>query len=75
MIRHSPKIRLRFPVGYHHLHDDVSLNFQMNRWFNWVGDGTMLSEMRSIARRVRTYADWRREFSPWPRRRSLRRRP
>ena len=62
MIRHSPKIRLRFPVGYHDLHDGVSLNFQRNGGFNWVGDETMLSEMRSIAPRIRTYADWRPEF-------------
>jgi len=52
----------RFPVGFYHLHDDVSLNWQMNRWFNWVGDESMLDEMRSIAPRIRTYADWKREF-------------
>src|SRR5215472_14051207 len=51
-----------FPVGFHHLHDDVSLNWQMNRWFNWVGDDTMLGEMRTIAPRIQIYADWKREF-------------
>ena len=24
---------MTFPVGYHHLQPDVSMNFQMNRWF------------------------------------------
>ena len=26
-----------FPWGYHQIHPDVSMNFQMNRWFGWVG--------------------------------------
>jgi hypothetical protein len=26
-----------FPVGFHQLHADVSMNFQMNRWFSWAG--------------------------------------
>lgn len=26
----------RFPVGYHQLHPNVSLNFQMNRFWDWV---------------------------------------
>ena len=33
---------LKFPVGYHDLHPDVSMNFQMNRWFGWVGEPEML---------------------------------
>jgi hypothetical protein len=28
---------MTFPVGYHSLHPDASMNFQMNRWFGWVG--------------------------------------
>ena len=40
------------PVGYHAIHPDVSLNFQMNRWFGLVGDVSMLDEMRSEERRV-----------------------
>lgn len=51
-----------FPVGYHAIHPDVSLNFQMNRWFNWVGDVSMLDEMRAAAPRIGTYEDWQREF-------------
>ena len=51
------------PVGYHALHPDVSLNFQMNRWFSLVGDVSMLDEMRTVAPRITTYADWHREFA------------
>ena len=28
----------RFPVGYYALHPNVSLNFQMNRYWDWVGE-------------------------------------
>lgn len=51
-----------FPLGYHNIHPDVSLNFQMNRWFNWVGDAEMLEEMRDAAPRIHTYSDWQHEF-------------
>ena len=51
-----------FSVGYHSLHPDVSLNFQMNRWFGWVGEPEMLVEMRLAAQRIASYADWTREF-------------
>lgn len=51
-----------FPVGYHSLHPDASLNFQMNRWFSWVGEPDMLEEMRIAAARIATYSDWIREF-------------
>ena len=53
---------MTFPVGYHRLHPDVSMNFQMNRWFGWVGEPNMLEEMRTAAPRITTYADWKREF-------------
>ena len=51
-----------FPIGYHSLHPDASMNFQMNRWFSWVGEPEMLDEMRMAAPRIATYADWKREF-------------
>ena len=50
------------PIGYHALHPDVSLNFQMNRCFGLVGDVSMLDEMRTVAPRITTYAHWHREF-------------
>ena len=51
------------PVGYHAIHPDASLNFQMNRWFSWVGEMGMLEEMRTVAPRIATYADWQREIA------------
>jgi pimeloyl-ACP methyl ester carboxylesterase len=51
-----------FPVGFHQLHHDVSMNFQMNRWFSWVGEPGMLDELRSVAARIANYVDWKREF-------------
>ena len=65
----SPPSLFRLPrmssmrVGYHAIHPDVSLNFQMNRWFSWIGEMGMLEEMRTVAPRIATYADWQREFS------------
>ena len=53
---------MTFPIGYHGLHPDASMNFQMNRWFGWVGEPDMLAEMRRVAPRIATYADWKREF-------------
>ena len=53
---------MTFPVGFHSLHPDASMNFQMNRWFGWVGEPDMLEEMRTAAPRIVTYADWKREF-------------
>ncbi len=53
---------MTFPIGYHSLHPDASMNFQMNRWFGWVGEPDMLEEMRMAAPRIATYADWKREF-------------
>ena len=53
---------MTFPIGYHDLHPDVSMNFQMNRWYGWVGEPDMLNEMRSAAPQIATYADWKREF-------------
>ena len=53
---------MTFPVGYHSLHPDASMNFQMNRWFGWVGEPDMLQETQTAAARIVTYGDWKREF-------------
>ena len=50
-----------FSIGYHSLHPDISINFQMNRFYNWVSDPAMLTELRSVAPRIATYADLDRE--------------
>src|SRR3984885_2536622 len=44
-----------FPVGYHDLHPDISINFQLNRFYGWVGDDRMLAEMREAVAGVNDY--------------------
>src|SRR6202046_1679033 len=46
---------ISFPVGYHDLHPDISINFQLNRFYGWVGDDSMLTEMREAAAGVNDY--------------------
>jgi len=52
----------RFPVGYYELHPNISLNFQMNRYWNWVGEKQMLDELRAAGTRIKSYDDWAREM-------------
>jgi alpha-beta hydrolase superfamily lysophospholipase len=52
----------RFPVGYYPLHPNVSLNFQMNRFYGWANGKEMLDEMRAAAPRISSYDDWTREM-------------
>ncbi|MDJ0866039.1 MAG: alpha/beta fold hydrolase [Myxococcota bacterium] len=47
-------------VGVHRLHDDVSLDFQLNRLAT-LGGGR-LDEIREAATRIRDLDDWKREF-------------
>jgi pimeloyl-ACP methyl ester carboxylesterase len=47
-----------FPVGYYDLHPDVSINFQLNRFYNWVGDDSMLTEMRETLSGVKEATDY-----------------
>ena len=49
-----------FAVGYHQIHADVSLNYQMNRFS--TGSPDMIAEMRTVAPKIRDYADYVREF-------------
>lgn len=44
-------------IGYHHFHDDLSLNFQCNRWVQWIGPSAM-NEVTELARRCHTYPEW-----------------
>ena len=44
-----------FPIGYHELHPNVSINFQLNRFYGWVGDDSMLTEMRDAVAGVGDY--------------------
>lgn len=52
----------RFPVGYYTLHPNISLNFQMNRFWGWVGEKQMLEELRAAGTRIASYDDWAREM-------------
>src|SRR5215469_4626036 len=52
----------RFPVGYHPLHPNALLNYQMNRFWGWVGEEQMLEELRAAAPRIAGYPDWIREM-------------
>ena len=40
---------ISFKVGFHDLHPDISINFQLNRFYGWAGDDSMLTEMRQAA--------------------------
>src|SRR6516162_2012528 len=51
-----------FPVGYYHLHPDLTLNFQLNRFWNWVGEPQMLDELRRVAPGLTTYDEWIRQL-------------
>lgn len=44
-------------VGYHHFHDDLSLNFQCNRWVQWIGPSAR-AEVAELAARCDTYPEW-----------------
>jgi pimeloyl-ACP methyl ester carboxylesterase len=52
----------RFPVGFYQLHPNATLNFQMNRFYGWVGEEKMLDEMRAAAARISSFDDWTREM-------------
>ncbi len=56
------RARPPFHVGYEQFHPDVSLNFQLNRWVQWLGEDAVLADMRTVAPRIKDYADWKREF-------------
>jgi pimeloyl-ACP methyl ester carboxylesterase len=49
-----------FAVGYHEIHPDVSVNFQLNRFSD--GSPEMVEAMRSVAPRIKDYRDYTREI-------------
>ena len=49
-----------FAVGYHQIHPDVGLNYQMNRFSTGTPD--MVEEIRGVAPKIRDYSDYTREF-------------
>ncbi|HKM83416.1 MAG TPA: hypothetical protein VJY15_20960, partial [Candidatus Acidoferrum sp.] len=56
MITERPAIS--FPVCFHDLHPDISINFQLNRFYGWAGDDSMLTEMREAAAGVAGVQDY-----------------
>jgi pimeloyl-ACP methyl ester carboxylesterase len=44
------------PVGYHRFHPDVSINFQCNRWVQWIGPSA-IDEVTELASRANTYPE------------------
>ncbi|WP_330251965.1 alpha/beta hydrolase [Nocardia sp. NBC_00565] len=45
------------PVGYHRLHPDRGMEFQLDRFLQWIGPAA-LAELRTAADRIGSYADW-----------------
>jgi pimeloyl-ACP methyl ester carboxylesterase len=44
------------PIGYHHFHADVSINFQCNRWVQWIGLSA-IDEVAELAAHAKTYPE------------------
>ncbi|HSB66618.1 MAG TPA: alpha/beta fold hydrolase [Anaerolineales bacterium] len=54
--------QFKFHVGYYdHLHPVPAVNFQMNRWINYLGDSA-LDELQAIAPKLLDFPSYRREF-------------
>lgn len=51
------------PVGYHHFCDDISINFQCNRWLQWIqvsraDEAVVHYEIAGLAQRAEGYPEW-----------------
>jgi hypothetical protein len=44
-------------VGYHQFHPDASVNFQCNRWVQWLG-AEAIPEVAALADRAGSYPQW-----------------
>jgi hypothetical protein len=52
-----------FPVAfYNDLHPDFSVNFQMNRCYNFCNDEVMLAQLREVSPRIHNYDEFITEF-------------
>lgn len=51
---------MNFKTGLYTLNPDENYNFQLNRLINW--DGGDLEEVRSIAGKIKTNADWKQQL-------------
>ncbi len=54
----KPKARFKFHYGYYDdLHPDPGVNFQMNRWINYLGSDA-LDDMREVAPKLKDYPSY-----------------
>jgi len=54
--------KFQFHVGYYDdLHSVPAVNFQMNRWINYLGESAV-EELRAIAPKLTDFSSYRREF-------------
>jgi pimeloyl-ACP methyl ester carboxylesterase len=44
------------PIGFHRFHPDVSINFQCNRWVQWIGPSA-IDEVTEMAAHANTYPE------------------
>src|ERR1700733_1739158 len=44
------------PIGFHRFHSDVSINFQCNRWVQWIGPSA-IDEVAELAEHADTYPE------------------
>src|ERR1700689_3832332 len=55
----APRIELAGttpPIGYRHFHPDISINFQCNRWVQWIGPSA-IGEGAELAAQANTYPE------------------
>ena len=55
----APRIELAGttpPIGYRHFHPDISINFQCNRWVQWIGPSA-IDEVAELAAHANTYPE------------------
>lgn len=54
--------QFQFYKGYHdHLHPVPSVNFQLNRWINYLGESALV-ELQALAPKLTDFPSYRREF-------------
>src|SRR6202012_1765837 len=44
------------PIGYRQYHPDISINFQCNRWVQWIGPSA-IDEVAALADNANTYPE------------------
>jgi len=52
----APRLDCTSPIGYRRFHPDISINFQCNRWVQWIGPSAV-DEVAELAARAVTYPE------------------